>query len=72
EVELHLTGNMERYTWSFDGVEFGKSTPVHFRYGERLPEALTSASMTPGKARSWLATVRARRSCQTPFNCQST
>ena len=24
EVELHLTGNMERYTWSFDGLEFGK------------------------------------------------
>jgi CopA family copper-resistance protein len=36
EIELHLTGNMERYTWSFDGVEFGKSTPVHFRSGERL------------------------------------
>ena len=36
EIELHLTGNMERYTWSFDGLEFGQSTPVHFRYGERL------------------------------------
>ena len=36
EVELHLTGNMERFAWSIDGLEFGKSTPVHFRYGERL------------------------------------
>ena len=36
EIELHLTGNMERYSWSLDGIEFGKSTPVHFRYGERL------------------------------------
>jgi len=36
EIELHLTGNMERYTWSLDGIEFGNSTPVHFRYGERL------------------------------------
>ena len=36
EIELHLTGNMERYTWSIDGVEFGRSTPVHFRHGERL------------------------------------
>lgn len=36
EIELHLTGNMARYTWSFDGLEFGKSAPVHFRYGERL------------------------------------
>lgn len=36
EIELHLTGNMERYSWSLDGVEFGQSTPIHFRYGERL------------------------------------
>ncbi len=36
EIELHLTGNMARYTWSIDGVEFGRSTPVHFRHGERL------------------------------------
>lgn len=36
EIELHLTGNMQRYSWSFDGVEFSESTPVNFRYGERL------------------------------------
>ncbi len=36
EIELHLTGNMERYAWSIDGVEFGESTPVHFRHNERL------------------------------------
>jgi FtsP/CotA-like multicopper oxidase with cupredoxin domain len=36
EIELHLTGNMERYTWSLDGVEFSRSTPVHFRHNERL------------------------------------
>jgi CopA family copper-resistance protein len=36
EIELHLTGNMKRYSWSLDGLEFGKSSPVHFRYGERL------------------------------------
>jgi CopA family copper-resistance protein len=45
EVELHLTGNMERYAWSFDGVEFGKSTPVHFRYGERLRVILHNDTM---------------------------
>lgn len=45
EVELHLTGNMERYTWSFDGVEFGKSTPVHFRHGERLRVILHNDTM---------------------------
>jgi CopA family copper-resistance protein len=36
EIELHLTGNMERYSWSIDGLEYGKSTPVHFRHGEKL------------------------------------
>ncbi len=35
-IETHLTGNMERYTWSFDGLEFDRSTPVHFRHNERL------------------------------------
>ncbi|HRO57880.1 MAG TPA: copper resistance system multicopper oxidase [Burkholderiaceae bacterium] len=45
EVELHLTGNMERYTWSFDGLEFGRSTPVHFRYGERLRVILHNDTM---------------------------
>ncbi|GAA0234034.1 copper resistance system multicopper oxidase [Castellaniella daejeonensis] len=45
EIELHLTGNMERYTWSFDGVEFGQSTPVHFRYGERVRVILHNDTM---------------------------
>jgi len=45
EIELHLTGNMERYTWSLDGLEFGKSTPVHFRHGERLRVILHNDTM---------------------------
>lgn len=45
ELELHLTGNMERYTWSFDGLEFGQSTPVHFRYGERVRIILHNDTM---------------------------
>ena len=37
EIELHLTGNMERYMWSFDGRKFSQArTPIEFRYGERL------------------------------------
>ena len=36
DIELHLTGNMERYIWSLDGLEFGKSTPVHFPHGKRI------------------------------------
>jgi CopA family copper-resistance protein len=45
DIELHLTGNMERYAWSIDGVEFGKSTPVHFREGERLRVILHNDTM---------------------------
>ncbi|MDP1532128.1 MAG: copper resistance system multicopper oxidase, partial [Rubrivivax sp.] len=45
EIELHLTGNMERYTWSFDGLEFGQSTPVHMRYGERVRVILHNDTM---------------------------
>jgi CopA family copper-resistance protein len=45
EIELHLTGNMERYTWSLDGLEFGKSTPVHFRSNERLRVILVNDTM---------------------------
>ena len=37
EIELHLTGNMERYMWSFDGKKFSEAGgPIEFTYGERL------------------------------------
>ena len=45
EIELHLTGNMERYMWSFDGVKFSDATPVHFRSGERLRVVLVNDTM---------------------------
>ena len=45
EIELHLTGNMERYTWSLDGLEFGQSTPVHMQYGERVRVILHNDTM---------------------------
>jgi CopA family copper-resistance protein len=45
EIELHLTGNMERYSWSFDGLEFGQSTPVHFRHREQLRVILVNDTM---------------------------
>ena len=45
DIELHLTGNMERYTWSVDGLEFGQSTPIHFRFGERLRVILHNDTM---------------------------
>lgn len=45
EIELHLTGNMERYSWSFDGLEFGKSTPVHLPHNERIRVILQNDTM---------------------------
>ncbi len=45
EIELHLTGNMQRYTWSFDGLEYNEAKPIHFRYGERLRVILVNDTM---------------------------
>ncbi|GAA5012714.1 copper resistance system multicopper oxidase [Massilia kyonggiensis] len=45
EIELHLTGNMERFMWSFDGQKFSESKPVHFRQGERLRIVLVNDTM---------------------------
>ena len=45
EIELHLTGNMERYTWSIDGLAFGSSTPVSMSYGERVRIILHNDTM---------------------------
>ncbi|MBD2579177.1 copper resistance system multicopper oxidase [Oscillatoria sp. FACHB-1406] len=36
ELELHLTGNMERYMWSFDGKKYSESPIVTLYYGERV------------------------------------
>ncbi len=37
EIELHLTGNMERYLWSFDGKAFSQARePIPFEFGERV------------------------------------
>lgn len=47
EIELHLTGNMERYMWSMDGQKFSDAKPVHFRYGERLRVVLVNDTMMP-------------------------
>ncbi len=45
EIELHLTGNMERYTWSIDGLAFNDSSPVHMRAGERIRVILHNDTM---------------------------
>lgn len=45
DIELHLTGHMERFVWSFDGQKFSESMPIHFRYGERLRIILVNDTM---------------------------
>ena len=45
EIELHLTGNMERFIWSFDGQKFSDAKPVHFRFSERLRIVLVNDTM---------------------------
>lgn len=46
ELEIHLTGNMERYMWSFDGVKFSEITsPIIFHEGERLRVTLINNTM---------------------------
>jgi FtsP/CotA-like multicopper oxidase with cupredoxin domain len=45
-VELHITGNMERYSWSFDGKKYSEApAPIRFRYGERLRLVLVNDTM---------------------------
>ncbi len=36
EIVLHLTGNMERYMWSINGIAYKDAEPLLFHYGERL------------------------------------
>ncbi len=45
DVELHLTGHMERFVWSFSGQKFSESEPLRFGYGERLRLVLVNDSM---------------------------
>ena len=46
EIELHLTGNMERYMWSFDGKKFSEAKgPIKFRNGERLRLTMINDTM---------------------------
>ncbi len=48
EIELHLTSNMERYMWSFDGLKFSEvNEPIRFYKGERLRLTLVNDTMMP-------------------------
>lgn len=36
ELVLHLTGNMDRYIWTINGIAYKDAAPLEFKYGERL------------------------------------
>ena len=44
-IELHLTGHMERYIWSFNGVKSSDAGPIRLRYGDRVRFVLVNDSM---------------------------
>jgi CopA family copper-resistance protein len=45
EIQLHLTGNMERFIWGFDGKKFSEEPYIHFDHGERLRIVLSNDTM---------------------------
>ncbi|MFJ2986079.1 MULTISPECIES: copper resistance system multicopper oxidase [unclassified Pseudomonas] len=45
DIELHLTGHMERFAWSFDGVTFSDAAPLRLTYGERVRITLVNDTM---------------------------
>jgi CopA family copper-resistance protein len=44
-IQLHLTGHMARYIFSFDGVKFADAEPIALRYGERVRIVLVNDTM---------------------------
>lgn len=44
-IEMHLTGHMERYVWSFNGIKFSQAEPVRLTYGERVRFVLVNDTM---------------------------
>ncbi|WP_460428839.1 copper resistance system multicopper oxidase [Azotobacter armeniacus] len=44
-LELHLTGHMEKFAWSFDGISFADAEPLRLKYGERLRIVLVNDTM---------------------------
>ena len=44
-LELHLTGHMERFVWSFDGEKFSSAEPLRLNYGERMRIVLVNDTM---------------------------
>ena len=44
-IELHLTGHMEKFSWSFDGIKSSDAEPLRLKYGERVRITLVNDTM---------------------------
>ncbi|MFS1287095.1 copper resistance system multicopper oxidase [Pseudomonas piscis] len=44
-IELHLTGHMEKFAWSFDGIKLSDAQPLRLAYGERVRIVLVNDTM---------------------------
>ncbi|MBS0226508.1 MAG: copper resistance system multicopper oxidase [Proteobacteria bacterium] len=45
DIELHLTGHMGKFAWSFNGQKFSDAAPLKLNYGERLRIVLVNDTM---------------------------
>jgi CopA family copper-resistance protein len=45
EIEIHLTGNMMRFIWGFDGLKFSSAEPIELKLGERVRFILVNDTM---------------------------
>jgi CopA family copper-resistance protein len=45
DIEIHLTGNMERFIWGFDGEKFSDAQPIRLKLGERVRIILVNDTM---------------------------
>ncbi len=42
---MHLTGNMERWTWGFDGLKFSQAPPIRIALDETVRIVLVNDTM---------------------------
>jgi FtsP/CotA-like multicopper oxidase with cupredoxin domain len=45
DIEFHLTGNMERWSWGFDGKKFSAAPPIKVSLGETVRFVLINDTM---------------------------
>ncbi len=45
DIVFHLTGNMQRFVWGFDGKKFSEAGPVRIKLGERIRFVLINDTM---------------------------